>query len=106
MIPHLNLELDEIMEISDVGEQDTYDMVIPENHCFFANGILIHNSGDIEAAADQVLFVHREEDKLEAELILAKQRYGKRAIVQVVWIEKLSKYGNKEWRGYDNDPGN
>lgn len=54
------LKLDEIMEIVDVGEQDTYDFVMPGNNCFIANGLLVHNSGDLEQNADNVWGLYRE----------------------------------------------
>lgn len=62
----------------------------------------LKESGDIEAAADSVLFVHRDDDKKECELILAKQRYGKKAIIQVIWLEDKAKYCSKEWRNQDD----
>jgi hypothetical protein len=55
-----NLILDEVMEISEVGNRDTYDFVIPKTHCYIANGILVHNSADVEADADIVILLHRE----------------------------------------------
>jgi hypothetical protein len=54
-----NLDFDEIFEITEVSEEDTYDFVIPETHCFFANGILVHNSGNLEENADLVLGLWR-----------------------------------------------
>jgi replicative DNA helicase len=55
------LDSDEVMEITDVGEMDTYDLSMPGTHCFFANGVLVHNSGSIEEDADTVLLLHRPE---------------------------------------------
>jgi len=56
----MNLVLDEILEIMEVGDRDTYDFSIPETHCYFANGILVHNSADIEGDSDSVILIHRE----------------------------------------------
>ena len=46
--------LDEIVDIEEVGIIDTYDFKIPKTHCFFANGVLVHNSGFLEEHADVV----------------------------------------------------
>ncbi len=39
------LEFDEIISIKEVGEEDFYDISVPETHCYFAQNILHHNSG-------------------------------------------------------------
>ena len=70
-----NLILDEIMEITECGEFETYDFIIPETHCFIANGILVHNSGDLEQNADIVWGLWRE-DKL-AEITEVNQLKGR-----------------------------
>jgi hypothetical protein len=92
--------LDEVMEVSEAGELDTYDMVVPPNHCFFSNEVLVHNSGDIEYASDIVLLLHRpfplqSNDPVETELIIAKNRDGRRAVVDLVWNPNLVRYENK-----------
>lgn len=97
-----HLFLDEVMEVSEVGKLDTFDFVITENHCFFANGILIHNSGDIEYASDIVLFLHRERNSNNADLIVAKQRYGEKCIVKLIWLKDRLTYGSYEWREKDD----
>jgi replicative DNA helicase len=69
------LSFDEIFEIVEVGEEDTYDFVIPETHCFIANGILVHNSGDLEQNADQVWSIYRKDKEAElAEIECLKGR--------------------------------
>jgi len=76
-----NLNLDEIVSIEDVGEQDTYDFTIPDTHCFFANGILVHNT--LEELADTCLLLHWEHfyresaDENTFKVIIAKQRNGR-----------------------------
>ena len=78
--------LEKIVSIEDVGDVDTYDFTIPKNHCFFANGVLVHNSGAIEEMADCVWLltwkyqtsksIEDEVDKNEFIVHVAKNRDG------------------------------
>ena len=36
----------------DYGNEDVYDIMVEDNHNFFANGILVHNCGEISMLAD------------------------------------------------------
>ena len=67
---------DEIVSIEYLGVLPTYDMTVPETHCFFGNGVLVHNSGEIEEDADVVMFLHRERDAEDTILRVAKNRNG------------------------------
>jgi hypothetical protein len=96
------LVFDEVCAIEPVGEVDMYDFVIPDTHCFFANGVLVHNSGSIEEDADMVLLLHRPElyDKCKPEdkgymfVKLAKDRQGGRDdTVRLKWYAKQRHYG-------------
>ena len=40
-----NIIVDEIVEINEIGEEDTIDITVSGNNLFFANDILTHNSG-------------------------------------------------------------
>jgi len=40
-----NLHYDMIEDIKDIGEAETYDIKLEKRHVFFANGVLVHNSG-------------------------------------------------------------
>jgi replicative DNA helicase len=66
-------------------------LVVEDVHNFVANGIIVHNSGEIEQTADVVIFLYREdagsEESLEeaegssplvheTEIIIGKQRNG------------------------------
>jgi replicative DNA helicase len=63
----------------------------------------LKESGDIEFAADQVLFLHRESDEAsETELIVAKNRYGKKAVIDLVFEPERGRYVNGRER-YDTD---
>lgn len=49
-----------ITSIEPAGEEDVYDISVPGAGNFIANGIVAHNSGDIEADADVVMLLYRE----------------------------------------------
>ena len=76
-----NSNYDEVIEIEDLWFLQTYDFVIPKTHCFFANGILVHNS--LEQMADKILFIYKtltkEEGNVKEEYFInvAKNRQGK-----------------------------
>jgi hypothetical protein len=61
----MNLDFDEVMGIEEIGDLEVYDFVIPESHCYFANGVLIHNSGDLEQDADIVVGIYRDDRESE-----------------------------------------
>jgi len=66
---------DEVMSIEEVGEIEMFDFEIPGTNCYFANGILVHNSGDLEQDADVVIGVYREDkDSEEMEIAGLKGR--------------------------------
>ena len=52
----------------------------------------LKESGDIENAADIVFFIHRYKAEKEAELLIAKNRYGGKGIISLVWNEARTKY--------------
>ena len=72
------------MEIDPDGEEDVYDLTVPGPACWLADGIVSHNSGQIEQDADLVMFIYRDEyynrETTEkpgvAEINIAKHRNG------------------------------
>jgi ribonucleotide reductase alpha subunit len=40
-------EFESIVKVSTVDNEDVYDLTVEDNHNFFANGILVHNCGEI-----------------------------------------------------------
>ncbi|WP_395142110.1 DnaB-like helicase C-terminal domain-containing protein, partial [Armatimonas sp.] len=50
---------EKIRSIVPDGEEATYDICVPETGCFLAEGVVVHNSGSIEAEADVVAFIYR-----------------------------------------------
>jgi replicative DNA helicase len=86
---------EKIVSIVPDGQEPVWDLVIEGMHNFVANGIVVHNSGEIEQTADVVLFLYREDPGSEenseepegpgqptaplvheTEIIIGKQRNG------------------------------
>jgi replicative DNA helicase len=74
---------DQVKSVEPDGEEDVFDLTVPGPACWLADGIVTHNSGQIEQDADVVMFVYRDEyynqesDRLgEADIIVAKHRNG------------------------------
>ena len=91
---------DEVSSIEPDGEEDVYDITVPDTHNFVANGILVHNS--LEQDADIVMFIHRP-DALEkdnpksnlAEIIVAKHRNGPtHGGIELVFLNNLARFDN------------
>jgi replicative DNA helicase len=88
---------DEVRSIEPDGEEAVYDMSVPGTHNFVANGIVVHNS--IEQDADVVTFIYRDEkynpdtDKRGvADIIVAKHRNGPTGQVQLLFLERTTKF--------------
>jgi replicative DNA helicase len=100
---------DSVTAIEPYGEEDVYDLTVPETSSWLADGIVSHNSGAIEQDADVVIFVHRPEsygiteikdDELGsipsegvAEIIIGKQRNGPIDTVRLAF--------RKEYAGFE-----
>jgi replicative DNA helicase len=75
---------DRVVSVEPDGTDDVYDLTVPGPACWLADGLVSHNSGQIEQDADLVIFIYRDEyynpettDRPgEAELIIAKHRNG------------------------------
>jgi len=89
---------EEILSIEPAGEQEVWDICVPACSTFLANGIVAHNSGQIEQDADKIILLYRpgyygkralqaaelpEDDIASTEVILAKQRNGP---TDSVWV--------------------
>jgi len=88
---------DEVRAIEPDGEEDVYDMTVRGTHNFVANGIIAHNS--LEQDADVVLFIYRDEKynpdtdkKGVADIIVAKHRNGPTGQVQLLFLERTTKF--------------
>ncbi len=74
---------DRVVEVAADGVEEVYDLTVPGPACWLADGIVSHNSGQIEQDADLVVFIYRDEyynedtDRPgEADLIISKHRNG------------------------------
>jgi replicative DNA helicase len=71
---------EKIVLIEPSGTDEVFDLRVPETGNFLANGMVVHNSGALEADADLVLFLWQKDRKDREEgvvrLKLAKHRNG------------------------------
>jgi replicative DNA helicase len=92
---------DRIIAIDDAGEEDVFDLTVPGPASWLADGIVSHNSGQIEQDSDLVMFIYREEyyDKDserpgEADIIIAKHRNGPVGDVVLTFQKEYPKFMN------------
>lgn len=92
---------DRVVSIEPAGEEEVFDLTVPGNACWLADGIVSHNSGAIEQDADIIMFVYRDEvynpespDKGTAEIIIAKQRNGPIGTVRLTFLGKYTRFEN------------
>jgi replicative DNA helicase len=96
---------DRVVSITPRGEAPVYDLVMPGTHNFLANGLVVHNSGEIEQVSDLVLFLYREDyyDQEKAhkenkenicEVIIAKHRNGPIGTVELYFHKEHSRFDN------------
>jgi replicative DNA helicase len=90
---------DRIVQIRPSGRETVYDLVMPGTHNFVANGLVVHNSGELEQVADLVLFIYREdyynentEKKNIAEIHIAKHRNGPTGTVELYFNKEHSRF--------------
>jgi replicative DNA helicase len=120
---------EQVRNIEPAGEAETFDICVPETGNFVAEGVVVHNSGSIEAEADIVMFIYRPayyerkqmvsqdgEDKKEegeaasaeygggeeAEVIIAKQRNGPTGTVKLAFMPKYARFDNLAEQREDN----
>src|SRR5437660_5401918 len=92
---------DRIVAIEPAGEADVFDLTVPGPASWLADGIVTHNSGQIEQDADLVMFIYREEyyereseRPGEADIIIAKHRNGPVGDVVLTFQKEYPKFMN------------
>ena len=93
---------DRVVAVQPDGEEEVYDLTVPGPACWLADGIVSHNSGQIEQDADLVMFIYRDEYYLKdeseeqglAEVLIAKHRNGGLGDVTLTFRKEYPKFLN------------
>jgi replicative DNA helicase len=92
---------DRIVAIEPDGEDDVFDLTVPGPASWLADGVVSHNSGQIEQDSDLVMFIYREEyynrestRPGEADIIIAKHRNGPVGERTLTWQGEFPKFMN------------
>jgi replicative DNA helicase len=93
---------DRVVGLDEDGEAEVFDMTVPGPACWLADGLVSHNSGQIEQDSDLVMFIYREEYYLkdeserpgEADIIIAKHRNGPVGDVVLTFQKQYPKFMN------------
>lgn len=94
-----DLYWDEVVEVTSLGAQPTFDVTIEGTHTFIADGVVAHNS--LEQDADVVMFLYRDEiynaespDRGTAEIIVSKHRNGPTGVCQLAFLNQYTRFAN------------
>jgi replicative DNA helicase len=93
---------DRIVAIEPEGEEEVFDLTVPGPASWLADGVVSHNSGQIEQDADLVMFIYREEYYTkeeserpgEADILIAKHRNGPIGDVVLTFQKEYPKFMN------------
>ena len=92
---------DRIVAIEESGEEEVFDLTVPGEQSWLADGIVSHNSGALEQDADVILFIYREEvydrdtpRKGIADIIVAKQRNGPTGEFRLTFLGEFTRFEN------------
>ncbi len=94
-----HIDWDEIISIELDGEEEVFDLTVPQFHNFIANNIVVHNS--IEQDADLVIMLYRDEyynpdspDRNIAEVIITKHRNGPTGVIKLLFDPQFTRFRN------------
>ncbi len=100
---------DRVVAVEPAGLEEVFDLTVPGNACWLADGIVSHNSGAIEQDADLIVFVYRDEvynedspDKGIAEVIIGKQRNGPLGTVRLTFLGQYTRFENFAGNSYSD----
>jgi replicative DNA helicase len=92
---------DRVTSLEPDGEEEVFDLTVPGPASWLADGLVTHNSGQIEQDSDLVMFIYREEyyEKEserpgEADIIIAKHRNGPVGDVVLTFQKEYPKFAN------------
>jgi len=93
---------EKIVSIKPVGKRQTYDFMVPGTNCYFANGILCHNSGSLEEHSDTVVLMYwpynnekQCSDPERFELLVEKQRHGPIGRIELNFLPQYYKFTDR-----------
>jgi replicative DNA helicase len=100
-----NLSWDGVVAVEPAGVAEVFDLTVPGPASWLADGIVSHNSGEIEQVSDLVMFLYREDyydvDKAQkenkenvCEIIIAKHRNGPIGSIELFFHKEFSRFEN------------
>jgi replicative DNA helicase len=100
---------DRVASITALGRAAVYDLVMPGTHNFVADGLVVHNSGELEQVADLVMFIYRDEyyepqkaraegREHVAEIKVAKHRNGPVKDIEVFFSKEFGLFRDLDRR--------
>jgi replicative DNA helicase len=97
----IEVSWDEVVSVKQAGEDETFDLTVPNYNNWLADGITTHNSGAIEQDADMILLIYRDEvynketpKKGVAEIDLAKHRNGETGDIRLTFRGQNARFEN------------
>lgn len=67
---------DPVVSIEEIGERPVFDRAVPGTNNFTVNGIVVHNSGQLEADGDIIILLGRKKGEAAIKVEVAKHKFG------------------------------